>query len=311
MKSDQKLTFAVLTRDSGWWTLAEVTQKILAHEGLEVELVVAPREDRIARVDRGEFDFGANARFELDFAYNGTGPESGQQLRNIRAIASIHEANWWAFAVTRETRLISIEQIKERQFPLRIYGPYAPLGGGSKLSSEVFFFDRIFEEYLFSRADIESWGGKILHANNGGNETFREHNFDAIFMRAYPGSGPVGRRWQEASNFNNLRFLRIREDILEKISAELGLTLGVMPGRLLRGMEEDILTIYEPYRSIFVHAGMPDEMAFLTAKSFDEHSLYFLQTHLPLAYSPLMACRNTGIPLHPGAEEYYRSKGYL
>jgi hypothetical protein len=299
----------ILVRDSGWWKLGEVTKQVMAHEGFDVELSWTVREERVGRVAKGEADYAVNADYEVAWAYNGVGPYEGTPLPDLRAIASIPHPNWHAFAVTYESRLSSIEEMKQKKFPLRIYSPHATFGG--RIGSGGFITDKLFEAYGFSLADIESWGGKVWTSENGGNYVFREHNFDAMVYRAYPGYGPVGKLWQEATILNNMRFLPIASNVLDQLEKKYGLHRGLMPQNLMRGVDKDVPTLYFPNFVIYTSRHMSEELAFVTAKSFDEHCNYFFETHLPFSYNPFLACKDTGAPLHPGAERYYRSRGYM
>ena len=309
MANRTKLVFMILVRDSGWWTLGEITRQALAHEGFEVELSWATREERMERVANGEADFGVNAGYEVSWAHRGIGIYEGRAIPNLRAIASIGHPNWHAFAVTYESRLTAIEQIKERKFPLRIYTPHAGFGG--RIGSGGFITDKILEAYGFTLEDIKRWGGKVLTGENEGNRSQRERNFDAMVYRAYAGFGPGGHRWQEATILNNLRFLPIASHVLAEVGEKYGLRRGLMPRLLMRGVDEDVPTFYFPNFVIYSSIHMDEEIAFMTAKSLDEHNEYFAERYVPFLYNPFRVCRDTGAPLHPGAERYYRSRRYL
>ena len=308
MAEKKKLTFMALVRDSGWWVIGEITRRALAEQGFEVEVAWAPREQRIARVASGEVDLAANAQYEVIWMYHGIGQYEGKPITDLRAIAAVIQPCWVAFGVRYETYLTSIEQIKERKFPLRIYTPHARFGG--KLSSQGFIADKIFEAYGFSLQDIESWGGKAWHAENGGQVAIREGNFDAIMYRATPGYGPGGKRWQEATIPHNMRFLPIAPSILDMMVKNYRMTRGTMPRLLMRGVDESMPALYFPYRLIYTSKHMDEGLAFTIAKTLDERAEYFFETHYPTSYNPNLAWR-AGIPLNPGAERYYRERGYM
>ncbi len=308
MANKKKLTFNALYRDSGWWVIGEILGKALAHEGFEVEITWATREQRMASVASGDADFGVNEENEVWWAFHGIGPFEGKAIPDLRAIASVAQPAWFAFAVTYETRLTAIEQIKERKFPLRIYTPHARMGG--RISSMAYLTERVFEAYGFTLQDIERWGGKHWTGENDGNQALREHNFDAIIYRTYHG-GPAGKRWQEATILNNLRFLPFASNVLDELSKKYHLRRGFMPRLLMRGVEENVPTFYFPYKIMFTSKHMDEEIAFITAKSLDEHADYCLETHYPTSFNPVIACQDMGVPFHPGAERYYRSRGYM
>jgi TRAP-type uncharacterized transport system substrate-binding protein len=66
---------------------------------------------------------------------------------------------------------------------------------------------------------------------------------------------------------------------------------------------------------LITHANFPEEVAYHIAAVLDQirEEIPFDSDHVPLMST---LCRNTeegplDIPLHPGAERYYREKGYL
>jgi TRAP transporter TAXI family solute receptor len=312
MDKGKKLTFMSLFPNSGWEALGEIMRKALSHEGFELEITRATRENRVASVASGNVDFGVNEEHEVWWAYHGRGPFEGHSVPDLRAIAVVAQPAWMPFAVTYETRLTAIEQIKEQKFPLRIYTLHDSIRG--RVSSAAFLTERIFEAYGFTLQDIENWGGKHWTGENGGNEAIREHNFDAIIVRAYPGYGALGKLWQEATILNNLRFLPISSKVLDELSKKYHYRRDFMfmPKWLMRGVEENVPTFYLPYKIIFASRHMDEEVAFITAKSLDEHADYFLESYYPSSYNPFIACRqDTEVPFHPGAERYYRSRGYI
>ncbi|MBI4283048.1 MAG: hypothetical protein HY663_01100 [Chloroflexi bacterium] len=311
MADAKKLNFALVGHNAPWWMLGEITKKALAHEGFEVELSRSNREEQVGRVARGEADFGVNGKHQLAWAYRGIAQYEGQPLSNLRAIASVDQPHWLAFAVTYETRLTAIEQIKSEEFPLRIFTPHSRYGG--RVGSVAFIVDKVLDAYGFTLEDIERWGGKVWTSENGGDQALREGNFDAMTARAFAayGPGPAGQFWQVATIRNNLRFLPITSDVLDKLCQRYDLHRGLMPKLLMRGVDEDVPTFYFPNTVIYTSAQTDEELAFTTAKGLDEHCECFLEGYVPFCYNPFRACQDTGAPLHPGAERYYRSRGYL
>ena len=155
------------------------------------------------------------------------------------------------FAVTYETRLTSIEQIKEQRFPLRIYTNHGRLPGiAGRIWFPAYLTDRLFEAYGFTLQDIERWGGKNWTSENGGNEALREHNFDAIITRAVSGYWPVAVRWYYATMENNLRFLPIASKVLDELCKKYHCRRGFFPKYFYRGVEENVPTFYFPYMTI-------------------------------------------------------------
>ena len=56
---------------------------------------------------------------------------------------------------------------------------------------------------------------------------------------------------------------------------------------------------------------MPDEFAYQLAKAMDEDRLEYLWSIRPFGYDPRKVAKIGDVPLHPGAERYYREVGYI
>jgi TRAP-type uncharacterized transport system substrate-binding protein len=56
---------------------------------------------------------------------------------------------------------------------------------------------------------------------------------------------------------------------------------------------------------------MPDDFAYLCTKALDDGRDLFRKVHIPYSYDPKTVTDGCGIPLHPGAERYYREAGFL
>ncbi len=312
MGKGKKLTFMALFDNSGWWVIGEIMGKQMTHEGFEVEITWAPREQRLSKVASGDADFGIVEDTGLYWAFHGIGQDEGQALPDLRVIASVAQVYWLPLAVTYETRLTSIEQIKEQKFPLRIFTQHGFRPGvGGRVGLPAYLIERIFEAYGFTLQDIESWGGKHWTRENGGNEALKEGNFDAIITRAVSGYWPVGRLWYDTTILNNMRFLPIASKVLDELGKKYHVRKGFLPKFFYRGVEEKVPTFYFPYFAIYTSKHLDEEVAFIAAKSLDGHPEYYLETHYPTVYNPFTACQDMGVPFHPGAERYYRSRGYM
>jgi len=68
----------------------------------------------------------------------------------------------------------------------------------------------------------------------------------------------------------------------------------------------------KPPTTITVNAKMPNDLAYTITKTLNDNPDRVRKIHGSLAdYDPAKAYLYLGVPLHPGAERYYREKGYL
>jgi uncharacterized protein len=308
MINRKSLKFALVIPNAPWWNLGIITKQVMEGHGYDVELSQSKSEAvQITRVADGEADIGVNTEYMALWTFNGTGHYKGAAKPNLRAIAYIAEPCWFGFAVTRESRIQSFEQIREMQFPLRLY----TYRGDEITGSTAFVIREVLRAYDITLEQIEEWGGHIWTDLNGGKEAVRDGNFDAFFKHAYPAYGPVGMMWQQASIRRNLRFLPVRDDILRDLTARYGLSRGLLPNTLMRGADTDIPTVHIKGHIIYVTDKFEEESAYLMAKSFCDQSDVFMTRYVRFGYNPLKACSEVTMPLHPGAERFYREAGFL
>jgi len=103
-------------------------------------------------------------------------------------------------------------------------------------------------------------------------------------------------------------------------------TMGVVTSRVLeesgftqadveawggRGLDESVPTFVMADHTVSTHASLSDEAAYLIVKALDDHPECLQQVHANFAFNPRTAWQQVGLPLHPGAEAYYREHGYL
>jgi TRAP-type uncharacterized transport system substrate-binding protein len=182
-------------------------------------------------------------------------------------------------------------------------------------------FGDIWAHYGLSQPMIESWGGSFLPssvwgpAGPGGPRTaapwIRTGEVDVIMDNLYAAYTPEAAAFHEAAVLLNLRFLPLPDDLIQHLAREHDCEPGVMPYRLVRGVNARTPSVYRPYQLIFGRDDMPEDFAYLLVKSLDENRHLFRETHIPYSYDPYTVARDSGIPLHPAAERYYREKGYL
>jgi uncharacterized protein len=294
------------SRDAHLWsprtTMGKIVERALAPLGYQVE--IDPRGFGMANprlVAAGEVDLGAIGADHACWAYEGRfdfakdGPH-----RNLRAIASIHFPAWLGVAVRWETGITDLAQIKERKLPLRI-------AGGNGPQAEL-----LFSHYGLSRELIESWGGKFLRVTGNALTWFvTSGDYDMIVDAVYAANTPEARHWWEASVRHELRFLPLPDDLIQRIATETGGEPGFIPHQLMRGVVGDIPSVARSPHVIYARDDLPEDFAFLLAKTLDENRHLFRRVYLPYSYDPKTAAREDGIPLHAAAQRYYREVGYL
>ena len=288
-----------------WWsprtTMGKIVARALAPLGYEV--TIDPRgwgRTNSRLVAEGEAQLGALGADHLGWAYAGQfdfAASGGNQ--SLRTIASIHFPAWLGVAVRWETGITSLAQIKERQLPVRVVTTGGPQ------------FQMILAHYGLSRELIESWGGKFLRTTHHPLTWFVTNgDYDVILDAVYAAYAPEARHWWEASVRHELRFLPLPEDLIQFIAKETGAEPGFIPHQLMRGVVGDIPSLARPPHLIYGRDDMPEDFAYVLAKTLDAKSNLFREVFLHYSYDHKTAGRSALVPLHPGAERFYREVGY-
>jgi TRAP-type uncharacterized transport system substrate-binding protein len=118
--------------------------------------------------------------------------------------------------------------------------------------------------------------------------------------------------WTTLSQKFDLYFLELPADLPTLIAQQNVDTEFVeVQNNLLRGVNRRIKTLGRSGELIFARDGTPEQAAYDLAKAIDENHgalKWFIRVY---TYDLKTVWQNFGVPLHPGAEKYYREAGYM
>lgn len=260
-------------------------------------------------VAEGHYQFAITTpAWNLTCAVEGRGPY--ERPLPLRALAAFPHDDRLALAVRRETGITDLRQIAERRVPLRLSVP--PREQGHPVT---WVLDEVLGRCGFAPEDVERWGGALLkdrpRSQNSPDATPVDPSFDAVFDEAI-----MTLRWRRISETYDLRYLPLDEDVLAHC-ASLGMPAGVLERGRLRGVEEDVPTLDFSGWVLYCSADLPEELAYLAIRALDEQretiTARFTGPTPPMT-SPFelgRAAADVPVPLHPGAEAYYREHGHL
>lgn len=259
----------------------------------------------IEEVASGRADIAiCNPGAVLAMALHGSGPF--REPIPVRAILVLPQFDQFAFAVTRETGLTSLAEIRDRRYPLRVSLR------GQRDHSVHLVASLVLEEYGFSFEDIERWGGVVRMDDeypNGPNRigAVERGEVDAIWDEAL---GMFGDRALALG----MRFLPVDEPVLQRLEAK-GLRRVVIPTYDYPALEADVWTVDFSGWPVFCLDRTPDHLVTAFCEAVEARKanipwygegpmdLKFMVSDPPEA--PLT------IPLHSAAERFWRERGYL
>jgi hypothetical protein len=251
-------------------------------------------------VNSGRVELGMLHSAMARLALAGEYPYSGK-LENIRAISRVYSDSALHFVVTEESGLTSIEEIRERKYPLRLSVMYR--GSLMETASKA-----TLEAYGISYDDIERWGGTVyFRALVPSLELMRDGGLDAISVSVQFPETNIS----ETSLLLPLRLLPLSEQAIEAVNRKLGTYRSSIPGGTYRFAPQDVPT-FSDLCILIAHAGLDDQTAYDITRALFDNLDYLHTVHRSLA--KLTAAdlpRVNEVPLHPGAARFYRQAAAL
>jgi TRAP-type uncharacterized transport system substrate-binding protein len=249
-----------------------------------------------------------NPAAPLAMAYRGCAPFPGAQP--LRAIAVFPSWDAAVISVHESTGVTSIEQIRERRVPLRvstgntIVPPFDEDG-------TMFAIVRILAAAGITLDDIRAWGGSIV-------PTFRPSHPDrAVAIR----KGEVNAvfdegimSWGQIAVENGFRFLPVQGTLADRIKAD-GYDIVMVTPKRIPALRAPVPSVDFCGWPMVVHADMEDAVAYALCEAIElRKDAIPTDNYRPLDLAQLCSGDEETpmvAPLHPGAERFYRERGYL
>ena len=270
-----------------------------------VNMIASDGPAAIEQVARGEMQLAiSNPAMYPALAVRATGVF--KQPIPLRAITVIPSPDQLAFAVTEETGLKSLHEIRERRFPLRVSMR------GQRDHALHPIVDQVLSAVGFSLADIVSWGGQVryddgLPMKNNRFGAMQRGEVDMIIDEAVRG-------WINTAAGSGMRALPLDETTLGKLES-IGLRRAVIPKARYSNLPEDVPALDFSGFLVYTHTDVPDAVVTSICAALEARKDRIgWQEPGPLPLDRM--CRDTPagplmIPLHPAAEKFWRQRGYL
>jgi uncharacterized protein len=230
-----------------------------------------------------------------------------KQPMPVRAIAVIPSWDQFVFAVRPETGLSCLEDIARRKPKLRVLMRAAPD------HTLHHMFDDIAAAAGFSRNDITRWGGEVRKVGSvpwPHTETFQSlvrGEVDAIFDEAAV-------CWVPQALDAGITILPLAETTVATLEA-MGYRRAILPKSTYQKLPQDILSLDYSGWTIFVHSEANDELVTQICAGLDARKARIPWEEpgdLPVERMAREAHDTPQtVPLHPAAERFWRSRGYI
>jgi TRAP-type uncharacterized transport system substrate-binding protein len=274
-------------------------------EGWPVALFGSDSPAVIAQVASGEVQVAMiNPAAPLALALRGKGPFPKPIA--LRAIAVVPSPDQLAFAVTNQTKVNSLRELRDLRLPLRV-----SIRGQMDHSVHLVVRE-ILSAAGFSLEDIAGWGGQVRYdpgLPKGPNRlgAVQRGEVDMIIDEAV-------HNWLNIALESEMRVLPLDEPMLTHLET-LGFQRAVLPKAHYPKLESDVPTLDFSGFPVYTHANVPDSIVTAVCAALEARKEKIVwQEPGPLPLENM--CRDTpagplNIPLHPAAERFWRERGYL
>jgi len=285
-----------------WAAIGEGVGEVIrrSYPGSNTAYEVGQEAANIALVSSGKVQLGIAHTGLIKMASEGQAPFN-KKMDNLRAITVLYGEAAQHFLIKIDTGIASFEDIKNKQYPLKL-----------NLNTADSFMEivgkKCLEAYGITYNDIKSWGGSVdFMSMSNSIDLMRDGKLEAYSnVIQIPSSHIV-----DASTTMKLNLLSMTDEAIEKVNAELGTYKTVIPKDKYNFLNEDVPTVAATV-ILFASKDLSDGEAYAIVKAIDENMDYFKGIHSSLADLSLEKMKEVSpVPLHPGAEKYYKEKGVL
>ena len=249
----------------------------------------------INTVRAGELDFGV-AQSDWQFhAFNGTSRfEDAGAFEGLRAVFSVHPEPFTLLA-RPDSGIESFEDIKGKR--VNVGNP----GSGQRATMEV-----VMDAFGIGMDDLalatELKGAEMAQALCDGR-------IDAmIYTVGHPAAAI-----QEAVNSCDVNLVDVTGDAIDKLVDENSYyRVATIPGGMYAGNDEDTTT-FGVGATFITSADVDDEIVYQTVKAVFDNFDQFKDLHpaFGVLQEDQMISDGLSAPIHPGAERYYKERGWM
>ncbi len=308
-----KLKFAAMTVGGNWYLYASTMAAVMKpHLPAGSSIDVLPESGGIGNpmmVDKGAAQMAISFGPCQNWAWNGTQAyaEKKKKFQNIRAlIGGINSPNVHKMAIIAQRKLDidSLQDVVDKNMKLRVLSDrLAALGGVSAAL--------ICSEYGFSLDDIEKWGGSFTRMRRSQMiPLMQDGRADlAIYF--------IGSRQPDVVELAmraDIKFLPLSVEVQKRMMAKYGYSPVDIFKDEFKGVTEPVRDVGLP-TGVIVHKDLPDDIVYAMMKAISENVKKIQNAHASLrGFDPKKGWEpslNGNVPLHPGAERFYKEAGWM
>ncbi|MFO7612650.1 MAG: TAXI family TRAP transporter solute-binding subunit [Clostridia bacterium] len=284
-----------------WFMLSTALAESLGntYKGSVLHATPGNQTANIFRIDRYESEFALTHSNIAFAAMNGTW-EYDEKISNIGGIAVFYPSVL-QFAMRKQLGVGTFDEFIENKIPLKF-----AIGADGGIQQLVLI--AVLREYGLTLEDLEGWGCKLHRVGSSESvELFSDGVIDGIWI---PASAPNPSIMQMATNAE-MSMVTLSSEIIERVIENAGYSHQDIPADSYGFVTESIPSVCG-YTILCASLQTSDETAYKMARAINENIDYIKSVHSSMGgITSDKLIENIKIPLHPGAEKYYREIGLM
>ena len=295
----------------GWYVQAGGIARLIAEKEPKLIIKVVPGGGVVnpVRVSNHKDDLGWGITFVDKMALKGMKPIYKKPNPNVRALGGIFGIYHIHFMAAKKMGITTVAQMAEMVKAGKAIRVAAPMKGTSDLP----LVKNILSFYGISLEAIKKAGGKVYHAVYADMvNLYKDKHVDFVFTHlALPGAAITEMTVSRDSTLLSMSDACVNH--LHKTFGTLALDSGrsFIPKGTYKGQNRDVTTVVTA-GELLINKDVPDLVAYTIIKiicdNIDEvHKINPANKN----FIPKTGWKNVALPLHPGAEKYYKEAGFM
>ncbi len=295
----------------GWYVQAGGTSRMINEKEPKIVIKVVPGGGVVnpVRVAAGQDDLGWGITFVDKMAYEGLAPLYEKPNPGLRAIGGYFGYFHIHFVAAKGTGAITVGDLAEMIKGGKAIRIAVPMKGTSDLP----MVENILGYYGVSLDDIKKVGGEAFHAVYADMVSlYQDRHVDFVSTHLSLPAAAI----TEMFFSRDSTLLSISEECIDAMHEKLG-TVGreaglcSVPAGTYTGQDSDVPTVATA-GELLISEDVPEVVAYTITKILCENVGELHVIHeANKTFDPETGWKNAAVPLHPGAERYYKEKGYL
>jgi TRAP transporter TAXI family solute receptor len=301
----QKLRIATLELGSSWYVYGGLMANILRKElpkGSTIDVLpYAGGVGNMNLVSKGDSELGFGFPVTGRWAFDGH-VAYDKKMTNLRGLIGGFDEYYVGIVVTRKSQITSLPDIPNKKMPIHLVTV-------TRGSLGEFANRQVMEAIGVTYKDIESFGGKVTHTSFGVISKMLMEGQADLFMQVVTAGHPA---MSEIAITCDVTFIGLSDDVIKKLT-RFGWFPASIPAGTFKGQNTKIPTVGTT-TSLITTDTLSNEQAYAVTKIICDNQEFLSKGHAGLKpFKPQVGWKpeNLGLPLHPGAEKYFKEKGWM